>query len=191
MSIRIIGTIGDCNPLDYGGGIVLDHGDGRPTLVWFEPIPMGRGDPKQAEVYRVTLDRRQVLGDVGQGRDVFTLDHYSNPIPYQLIDRDHATGDFGYAFGGCPYPPSEYTEWWDTRIQDIADNIGQTVEHLREMECSLDPMERAWFYFAIASYYGWHELTCGEVDTERIPELRKRWALRMYQARKRGIQVYS
>ncbi len=30
---RIVGMIGDCNPFAYGGGVVLDHGDGHPTYL--------------------------------------------------------------------------------------------------------------------------------------------------------------
>lgn len=201
--IRIIGHIGDVNPFDYSGGVILDHGDGHPTLVWFESHESD-GESEKCDVYRVALDKRQVLGDltvdryneageiVGQGRDVFTLDHYSNPIPYAEIDRDKAHAEsFGYAFGGCPYSPASYTEWWDDKIQDIAKTNGLTVEQLRESECSDDPVQRAWFCWTIAGYYGWHELTGGEVEEERTAELRKRWALRFWQARKKGITVYS
>ena len=208
---RIIGAIGDVNPLAYGGGVILDHGDNHPTLVWFEPNEQDTddyGDPKTAEVYHVALDRRAVLGDVETKTDVFTLNHYSNQIPYSEIDRELSiearrtinfdgtkglsqVSDFGYAYGGCPYPPREYTEWWDDKIEDIAQSAGLTVEQLRESECSEDPVQRAWFYWTIAGYYGWHELTAGEVDTESIAQLRKRWALRMYDERRRKVTVYS
>jgi hypothetical protein len=197
--IRIIGSIGDCNPLAYGGGVILDHGDGAPTMVWFEPIEWEAldryGDPTQCEVYHVALDRRQMLGDVLMEEDVYTLSHFTNPIPYSEIDRDHARAEsFGYAYGGCPYPPASYTEWWDRSIADIAKSAGLTVGQLRESECSDNPECRAWFYWTVAQYHGWHELTAGEVQTERIADLRKRWALPMYWARKRKdapVRVYA
>lgn len=33
QSIRIIARLGDRDPLN-DGGVILDHGDGRPTLIW-------------------------------------------------------------------------------------------------------------------------------------------------------------
>ena len=207
---KIIGAIGDCNPFTEEGGIILDHGDGHPTLVWFVPMEWDEstrdkyGDPTMCEVYTVALDKRQVLGDTtvdryspdgaieGQGRDVYTLDHFTNPIPYSEIDREHAKPEsFGYAYGGCPHSPAAYTEWWDESLPSIAQCSGQTVEELREAECSEDPIQRAWFYWTVASYHGWHELTGGDVDRESIASLRKRWSLRMWRARKEGIRVYA
>ncbi len=195
---QIIDAIGDYNPFQSGGGVILDHGDRHPTLVWFEPCDWDGakkdkyGDPSECEVYHVALDKRAVLGDVETKRDVFTIDHYSNPIPYKEINTDHELmGSFGYAFGGCPYPPRQYTEWWDDSIADIAQCCGQTVDQLHEAECSEDPVQRAWFYWSVASYYGWHELTGGNVDKEMVAQLRRHWSLRMWRARKKGVRVYA
>ncbi len=37
QSIRIVGRVGDRNPLNEGG-VILDHGDGAPQLVWLTGI---------------------------------------------------------------------------------------------------------------------------------------------------------
>lgn len=191
---KIVGVVGDINPLQYSGGVILDHGDGHPNLVWFTPIEWEHtdayGDPTECEVYVVALDRRQLLGDVETKQDVYTLDHYRNAIPWGEI-ADSARGTNAVvSHGGCPYPPREYTEWWDASYRDMAAYSGQDIESLHEAECSADPNKRAWFYAIVASYYGWHEVG-GDADKVRIAELRKRWALRMWRARKQGVMVYA
>lgn len=37
MNVTIIGTIGDVNPLDYGGGFVYRDDDGGHSIEWYEP----------------------------------------------------------------------------------------------------------------------------------------------------------
>ncbi len=192
----IIGSIGDSSPFMHGGGLVLDHQDGHPTLLWFTPIDWDKsqcdeyGDPLQCEVYSVSLDRRQVLGDVETRTDVYTLSHYSNQIPYRERPDDNWSGTPSLNHG-CPYSPAEYTEWWDESLPAIAAECGLSIGYLHDWECSKDAIERSYFYEAIAQYHGWHELTAGDVDIQSIADLRRRWSLRFYQARKlRRINVH-
>ena len=58
---RCVGTIGDVNPIDYGGGFVFvdDSGVYHPELEWIEPPDESgwRGGFGPWVVYRVILDR--------------------------------------------------------------------------------------------------------------------------------------
>ena len=159
--IKIIGYVGDCHPIEYGGGIILDHGDNRPTMRYFEP--WNDSDNSPIEVYDIALDqRKRVIGDGGK---VYV-------VPIEYCDK-------------WIYALERYGEWYDDRLPDVASFTGKTREELIDMVCSDDPIERALFYETLASYVGWHNLADGERWTR--PELKKLYALRFYVTRKRKV----
>jgi hypothetical protein len=170
--MRIIGNIGDINAIEYGGGFVLDHGDGHPTLVVFDPH--GDSDDARVDVWTVALDRRKIVTD-DDGTEYYV------PLSFDPSWGRH---------------PSTYDEWEDKHMQSIADTIGATVDELYQAVCSEDPVQRAYYYEAVAATFGWHEVCASDQpdDCRTRAELRKKWALPCYWARKRKsnpVTVYA
>lgn len=54
-AMRVVGTIGDVNPVDYGGGVVLEDGVGVCSVEWYEPLDED-DDGSDVWVYRVDID---------------------------------------------------------------------------------------------------------------------------------------
>ena len=158
---KIIGFIGDCHPFEYGGGLVLDHGDGKPTLRYFEPHD--DSDDSRFTVSDITLDRRIRI----KGMDGTT---YLVPEGYN---------------DSWPYGPAKYREWYDDDLFHVAAFTGSTVSDLVDRVCSEDPMERASFYYDLASYHGWANVGHGDTESWRRMELKKVYAHRFAMARRR------
>jgi len=76
-------------------------------------------------------------------------------------------------------------EWYDDDLFHVADFTGSTVSDLVDRVCSEDPMERASFYYDLASYHGWANVGHGDTESWRRMELKKVYAHRFAMARRR------
>jgi hypothetical protein len=167
-AFKILGVVGDINFLDYGGTLIVENQG--VTEAWnFDPDPDNENQFFLADA--IKLERFKLVGDIHTRMDVYVTDHWNNT-------------NFG--------TPRECAEWWQFEIASICQTSGITAEQFWEFMTSTDPVQRAWGYDAIASYYGWHELMgCESARIEKTSEWRKRLALPCYRARKRGITVYT
>ena len=84
--MRIIETLGDVNPIEYGGGLVADVGDGRHKLYYFHGLDSVNEAP--FKVYRIDVD-----ADTLDWTDADELSQYADyancgtpSIAQQIID---------------------------------------------------------------------------------------------------------
>ena len=124
---ELVGTIGDVDPLGYGGGFVFRDKTGvyDPEVEYVEPIGDGGGrdDVQSVTVYRVTMEAHTFCDDV-------------------LSDNK--------------YHP-EIRAWYAKDLNSVCRSCDYEREDLIDLLCSDDPMYRVRGYEALASYYGWHE----------------------------------
>jgi len=125
---ELVGTVGDVDPLGYGGGFVFRDKTGvyDPEIEYVEPIGDGgsRDDVQSVTVYRVVLE------------------------PHTFIDGVLSDNKF--------HP--EYPVWYAKDLQSICQTCDCDSGELIGQLCGDDPMERARAYMSIASYFGWGEL---------------------------------
>lgn len=89
-ALEVVGTIGDVNPLDYGGGIVYRDKVGALSLEWYEPEDEDNED-SPITCYRVDLDHGaeswMALGAVAKTCDESELElraAFDSPDPVRL-----------------------------------------------------------------------------------------------------------
>jgi hypothetical protein len=125
---ELVGTIGDVDPLGYGGGFVFRDKTGvyPPEIEYVEPIGDGgsRDDVQSVTAYRVVLE------------------------PHTYIDG---------VLSDNPFHPA-YPVWYADDLDSMCKTCDCDRDELIDKFCSDDPMERAMAYENVASYWGWHEL---------------------------------
>lgn len=126
VKIRILGNLGDANPLDYGGLIVYEMLDRGKKYIdaeyWTEPGP-------ESETYTV------------------------------------------YAWG-VEKNVQEDLVWVDWEA--VASYTGHSLDQLKELGRSRDPMDRASVYKAVGDYYGYDEFDSYPLELTR-EDMEKRW----------------
>lgn len=122
---KFVANLGDVNPLDHGGRFVFVDETGV-----YEP-EMEIYDPDTREVSRFSLDR---MARLNGGRRL---------IPYSVTIPEY-----------LPHPLEHYVEWFSDDIESIASTAGLEPDELRRLFCSVDPLERAQAYMALADYHG-------------------------------------
>lgn len=144
-----IGTIGDVNPIECGGGFIFEDSTGvyPPELEVIEPWEVREfldenGDIGRWTVYRVVLERCTFKGGV-------LSDNKFHP---------------------------DYPVWFADKIQSVADCNGIDVDELRDALCSNDAMARAGAYEALAGYFGWDEFDTGPLTIDSREEIDARYA---------------
>lgn len=171
---RLVANLGDVNPIQYGGFLIFSPAEGQRYFECevIEPLDGGQGEGSDVEVYRFTLDRRQWLGDVEWGKDVLTLSHYRNDLPWPEVSKDDEAQSLRLNYG-CPYSPGSYTEWWDDSIEEIWRSCGYdgsngpSLYEFRNAQASTEAHTIGAFYQALVSYYGAHEF---DQDPLRLTE---------------------
>jgi hypothetical protein len=83
--MKILGTIGDVNPVDHGGGVIIDAGYG-PQLVWYQDT--GRDDGT-VNVFRVFI-ADNIEADL-DWVDWDALDSYTSVHPDEIDGRFSAS----------------------------------------------------------------------------------------------------
>ena len=151
--VTVIGQLGDVNPVDYGGGLVVRNDSlERVQVVYFEVL--WEEDPYEE------LDPGQPTPPPSRSISVFDIDKL-------------AWNGYGGWYSAKPlqdnYLPrhrSEYVEWFASSdaIKRMANAMGVYWLDLADMFCSDDPMERAKAYEEIGLFHGF-----GTLDTD--PEL--------------------
>lgn len=94
---KLIGTFGDVNFLEYGGGLVYRNIQGGFTMVYFdnrEYLPESENKPRKWEVFECDLDPNYIdeskLADVGSYCDMTedelkTLLHSNDPMDVAMV----------------------------------------------------------------------------------------------------------
>lgn len=133
-----IGTFGDVNPIEYGGGFVFTPRAGvEPEAEYIEPPTDPDAPGARWRVYRFGLKRCT----------------FENGI---LSDNQFHPGHpawFAEPETGRTLRPQD-----NTYLSCIADWVGATCAELIQLLCSLDPLERCAAYVDIGNYHGWEEL---------------------------------
>lgn len=125
---KIIGRVGDIDPVEYGGGWVKLDLNNR-----YDP-EMEIYVPELGAAYQIILERQEVtpegfLMDAGQ---------------YQRR-------------AGLLYPLEQYESWFSENLDQPAACYGLDVAELRRLLCSLDVMEVAYGYECLIGFYGYDE----------------------------------
>lgn len=125
---KIIGQVGDINPVGYGGGWVLVDTTGvyDPELEYYEP------DLECA--YRFSLEQQAV-----------------SPSGFLLSARTYGNQ------AALPCPIDQYESWFSENLDQVASTIDLPVDELIKLLCSDDPMDLAAGYQALVMFYGWEE----------------------------------
>ena len=176
MSYEIRAVVGDVNPIQYGGwliGLKESHVD----AIVIEPIDWEETGKRQGDgidclTYRVALDRFKL---------VCSVDDPINDTGFLVPDHWDNT---------WPWGPENH-EWWDTPEfrQNFMDAMQLPWSEFTDSICSGDSVKRALAWKEISEFYGMHELDDQPIR-ETEAELRKRFALPFYRAKKRGVTVY-
>jgi hypothetical protein len=81
-------------------------------------------------------------------------------------------------------------DWYADNLESVANYTGISVDELLEAGKSADPVQRAWFYKALADYHG--IINFDEYPVKFTQSEAKRKYRAMFQrARNRGITVYA
>lgn len=199
--MRKLGSIGDVNPIEYGGGYVFEDKGQQP---WIE-YTYGLEDEPELSVRNTTLDTwferdrahvalyvKPEFGPDDKGDLI--VEWWDEDVAQAVEDgfldpRDWHGSAFSYAqdmdllAGLQPVQVYRidveddvfsYHDW--AKIEDIARGLGQDPEELLASGRSHKIMDRAWATETIAAYYGWHELD-QYPETFTVAELEKRWKL--------------
>jgi len=170
--MKVIGNIGDVNPLQYGAWIVLEPSEKYVDCIVIEPIDW-EGNGKQGEsidclTYSVALDRFKLMSVISTRETVLT--------------------DYGWN-NTWHWEPSG--EWFDSpEFRRNIDDSGIGWDEFVTAICDESPVKRAWAHREIAQYYGIANYD-DSPSRETEPALKKRFALPFYWARKRGVTVYA
>jgi len=124
---ELVGTIGDVDPLGYGGGFILRDKTGvyAPEIEYVEPIGEGgsRDDVQSVTVYRVQLEPHTYVNGV-------------------LSDNK--------------YHP-DYPVWYAKDLDWVCKSCGCGREDMISDLCGDDPEAKAGAYETLAGYFGWQE----------------------------------
>jgi hypothetical protein len=124
---ELVGTIGDVDPLGYGGGFVFRDKTGvyAPEIEYVEPIGDGssRDDVQSVTVYRTILEPHTYINGV-------------------LSDNKY-------------HPESPV--WYADDLDRVCECCDRDRSEMIDALCGSDPMAKAGAYEALAGYFGWHE----------------------------------
>ena len=126
---KFIANLGDATPLIYGGYFIYQDLTG---------------------IYDAEAELLEIIDD--ESKTIvyrFILDRYKNYnghlIPFEYnID--------------WPYPAEKYIEWFDDKLNDIADQMGITITRLIDLFCSDNILERAEAFRELGYYCGFENL---------------------------------
>jgi hypothetical protein len=132
---ELVGTIGDVDPLGYGGGFVFRDKTGvyAPEIEYVEP------EERHGDVGFSPPDSREAVTSVTVYRVVLEPHTYVNGI---LSDN--------------PYHPA-LPVWYADDLDSICESCDCDRDELIAALCGDDPMAKAGAYESLASYWGWHE----------------------------------
>lgn len=137
---KIVGRIGDVDPISHGGGFVYQDETGvyAPELVLIEPASDEEWerdkDSAKCDIYRLCLE------------------------PHTYIDGILSDNPFH----------KDFSVWYADKIDAVADSSGLTSEDLRAGLLSDSPVERAHAYRDLIGHFGAHEFdSYPETMTER------------------------
>lgn len=129
---ELVGTIGDVDPLGYGGGFVFRDKTGvyAPEIEYVEPNGDGgsRDDVQSVTVYRVILEPHT----------------YGHPHGIDGVLSDNK------------YHP-ESPVWYAKELDSVCESCDCDRDELIAALCGNDPVAKAGAYETLASYFGWDE----------------------------------
>jgi hypothetical protein len=162
VSTRKLGSIGDVNPIKYGGGYVLSDDDSPEG--WIEYV----------DGLEALADGGYYPGIRAWEIDLDNPDHLALKItvyrvPLYRLRRETTTDDDG----------TEVTrvmprEWYLRYLRSVASCVGSTERALVDSLCAENPCERASAYQDLAAYFGWHEFDSYPLELT-LGELIERW----------------
>lgn len=124
---ELVGTIGDRNPVEYGGGYVFRDKTGvyDPEVEYVEPLECNPkdGSGTGVTVYRVVLESHTFIDGI-------------------LSDNK--------------YHPDKAV-WYADKLDGVCGCCDCDRDELIANLCGDDPVARAWAYETLASYFGWYE----------------------------------
>lgn len=195
-SKRKIGSLGDVNPIEYGGGFVFKSPGDTPWIEYTDGLSDGaegllpfhetridtffeRGD---ARVSLLDPDGNTIVEWVGDDVAVAIEDGFLDPHDWHesaykyAKDTDLLEEHSPVTVYRVDVPDDiwKYHDWVD--IDDISSTVGQGPEDVEKLGTSRKIMDRVWVLEIIASTWGWHELD--HYPLQLTPkELEKRWRL--------------
>lgn len=124
---KVVGNVGDINPIEYGGGIVFEDTTGvyEPEMHCFNNNEEHEGTDKEVELSVVLLEKCY-------------FNRITNTLSDNKYHKDHAA-------------------WFAKDISKIVECYGIESKQLIEWLCSDDTMERAMGYETLVNYYGKYE----------------------------------
>ena len=149
------GTLGDINPVDYGGGTVYQDTTGvyPAELEYVVVTEEKEGEPVKWNVYRAVLDRLR----------------YRDGYLYNAAVEDGWGKN--HWFQSEEFHPSNYNEWFASDLDALASFCGWHRETLIHFFCSENEQYRAFAYSIVADYWGWENLDSYPLQFDNREEL--------------------
>lgn len=147
---KLVGTVGDINPLDYSGGFIFEDTTGvyAPEV---EYIDAPDDDNGKWRVYRFEVPKLKtvprICPELSGYRKAHNLPAWTHPC---LV-----TSRYDASF---PHPSDDYDEWFNTgdtcNAQALAEQWELTIDEWQAMFCVDDICTRAQAYLEVAQYAG-------------------------------------
>lgn len=140
LGFKSVGTMGDINPLEYGGGIVYEVPGQDPHVDYLVVLEDDNG--KEAwELYQFDIEKFAVCEGVIVTESISQAHEGARPVQ-------------GTCDGKLPYPIGYYQEWWVRDLDQVCSCMDVDREELVALLCSADTMKRAMGYEYLIGYFG-------------------------------------
>ena len=156
-----IGSVGDVNPIDHGGGFIYSDLSGNypPEIEWIQPAGEDEyGDPIDWLVYRWILDRCTWINEI------LSDNRYHPNLP---------------AWYAKPESERETRPQDTTYLSNVCKCAGQPERQIIADLCSPNANVRALAYLEIAQYHGFDNFDQYPLTFTDQDELEKRYAERI------------
>jgi hypothetical protein len=154
---QLVANLGDANPIEYGGYFVYRDTTGVycEEAELLTPTENDYSETMNWEVHRFVLDRLERV----ETDDRILL------VPFGFSTRTD-----------LPRSIEAYDEWFSDDLGRVADWAGQTLEQMRNLLCSSDPIERAFAYQSIGEYHGLENLDSYPLKFDNRAEVEARYS---------------
>jgi hypothetical protein len=143
---KCVGSIGDADPVLFGGGIVLvdETGVCEPELELYEP--------NIEEDYRD--EDGNVVRDEETGEREFEVLVYRISIDRFVMHDGKLVNEREPGYAARTPGRGVSTEWWADRLEDVFAHSGMVPEQAVAHLCGDDPVARAHVYMDLIWYFG-------------------------------------
>lgn len=156
---KLVGAVGDVNPIDHGGGFIYEDTTGvyAAELEYIEPDEQYEdryGNATRWTVYRFEIPQLKRISRTTPATSPYRDLHHEPPFTWDCLVPLNYDATW-------PHPSDDYDDWFNhgdmCNAQSLANFAGFTLDEWLNLFCSSDPRVRADAYLTIAQYAGLEE----------------------------------